>query len=100
MILLWYLIEFVTESAVKNKGMGFIINRAINDMLIRTIITSGTTFVCALCLMIFAGGTVADIALVISIGIFFGTYSSIYVAAPFVVILDQFKSRQSISPRV
>lgn len=80
-----------TEEQYRDKGIGFVINKAINDMLERTIITSGTTFTSALALYIFAGGMVSDIALAICIGIFFGTYSSIYVAAPLVMIMEKFK---------
>lgn len=80
-----------TEGHYREKGIRFIINRAINDMFGRTIITSGTTFISALCLYLFADGTVSDIAFAICIGIFFGTYSSIYVAAPFVLIMDKLK---------
>lgn len=83
-----------TEHIYKDKGYGFIINRSINDMLNRTLITSGTVFVTALCLYIFAGGVVSDIAFAISIGIFFGTYSSVYVAAPFIVIMEKLKLSQ------
>jgi preprotein translocase subunit SecF len=80
-----------TEGHYREKGIHFIINRAINDMFGRTVITSGTTFVSALCLYLFAEGTVSDIAFAICIGIFFGTYSSIYVAAPFVLIVEKMK---------
>jgi hypothetical protein len=58
-----------TENLYKERGYKFIINKAINDMLGRTLITSGTTFTSAICLYIFAGGTVADIAFAICIGI-------------------------------
>lgn len=84
-----------TEHTFKDKGSTFIINRAINDMLGRTLITSGTVFVTALCLYIFAGGVVSDIAFAICIGIFFGTYSSIYVAAPLILIMEKL----NMSPR-
>lgn len=84
-----------TEHVYKNKGYGFIINRSINDMLSRTLITSGTVFVTALCLYIFAGGVVSDIAFAISVGIFFGTYSSVYVAAPLILVMEKLK----LSPR-
>lgn len=78
-----------TEHMYKKEGFGFVINKSINDMLGRTLITSGTVFVSALCLLIFANGVVADIAFAISIGILFGTYSSIYVAAPFILLMDK-----------
>lgn len=80
-----------TESHYREKGSRYIINKAINDMMIRTLITSGTTFVSALCLYFFAGGVVSDIAFAIAVGIFFGTYSSIYVAAPSVLMMEYFK---------
>ncbi len=77
------------EVTYKGRGLGFIINKAINDMFVRTLITSGTVFVSALCLYHFAGGVVSDIAFAICIGVFFGTYSSIYVAAPLILIMDK-----------
>ncbi len=80
-----------TEHKYKDKGFTFIINKAINDMLGRTIITSGTVFVSSLCLFIFANGVVADIAFAICIGILFGTYSSIYVAAPLILLFEKLK---------
>lgn len=80
-----------TETDFKNQDTKFVINRSINDMLGRTVITSGTTFVSALCLWIFAVGDVSDIAFAMTIGIFFGTYSSIYVAAPLMLIAEKFK---------
>lgn len=80
-----------TESHNTNKSLKYIINKAINDMLGRTIITSGTVFVSALCLWIFSTGTVSDIAFAITIGMFFGTYSSIFVAAPLMLVMDKMK---------
>jgi preprotein translocase subunit SecF len=87
----------IRETEHEHNGMDFrfVINRAINDMLGRTIITSGTVFTSALCLYIFAGGTVSDIAFAICIGVAFGTYSSIYVAAPMVLLLDSGKSSRT-----
>jgi preprotein translocase subunit SecF len=80
-----------TEQAHKDRGFTFVINKAINDMLGRTIITSGTVLTSALCLFIFANGVVSDIAFAICIGIIFGTYSSIYVAAPMILFFEKQK---------
>ena len=80
-----------TESHYRHKDYSFVINKSINDMLGRTLITSGTVFTSALCLFIFANGVVADIAFAICIGILFGTYSSIYVAAPMILLFDKMK---------
>jgi preprotein translocase subunit SecF len=84
-----------TEHKFHEKGYAYIINRAINDMFTRTLITSGTTFTSSLCLYFFGGGTVADIAFALAVGIFFGTYSSIYVAAPMVLWMDKLKTRRA-----
>lgn len=81
-----------TEGMYKDKGYTFIINKAINDMIGRTLITSGTVFVSALSLYLFAGGVVSDIAFAIAVGIFFGAYSSIYVAAPLIVVMEKMKN--------
>lgn len=80
-----------TEHLYKGKGFAFIINRSINDMLGRTFITAGSLFVTSLSLYLFADGVVSDIALAITIGIFFGTYSSIYVAAPMIFVMEKLK---------
>jgi preprotein translocase subunit SecF len=81
-----------TESSYRGKDSSFIINKAINDMLGRTFITAGSLALTALCLYLFAGGVVSDIAFVITIGLFFGTYSSIYVAAPLILLMEKLKS--------
>ncbi len=83
--------ETEAEGAYREKGIKFIINKSINDMLGRTVITSSTTLVSALALWIFAGGTIADIAFVLAVGITIGTYSSIYVAAPLIIVFDKLK---------
>lgn len=80
-----------TESMYKNKSSKFIVNKAVNDMLGRTIITAGTVFTSALCLWIFSDGTVSDIAFAVTIGMFFGTYSSVFVAAPLMIFIEKMK---------
>ena len=86
-----------TENTYKHLGIKVVINKAINEMLSRTIITSGTTFVSSLALYLFAGGTVSDIAFAICVGIFFGTFSSIYIAAPLVILIDQLKGKKAVA---
>lgn len=84
-----------TAHAYRHKDFSFVINKSINDMLGRTLITSGTVFISALCLWIFADGVVADISFAISVGIVFGSYSSIYVAAPSILLFQKIKSAQA-----
>jgi preprotein translocase subunit SecF len=80
-----------TEHLYHDKGIKFVINKSINDMFGRTIITSATVFTSALALYVFAEGTVSDIAFAMCVGIVFGSYSSIYVAAPLILIVEKFK---------
>lgn len=87
-----------TEHQYRDRGFKFIINKSINDMLGRTLITSGTVFISSICLLIFANGVVADIAFAISVGILFGSYSSIYVAAPFILLMENVLKPASATP--
>lgn len=67
-----------------------IVNRATNETLARTILTSSTVMFSCLCLMIFGRGTVLfQFGLVMFVGVVFGTYSSIYVAAPIYIWLRE-----------
>jgi SecD/SecF fusion protein len=58
---------------------------AINTTLSRTLITSGTIFVVVLLLFLFGGGAIRGFAFGMLVGVFFGTYSSIFVASALVV---------------
>lgn len=59
------------------------INKAINETLGRTLMTSISTLLACFCLMVFGRGTVlAEFGLIMTVGILIGTYSSVYVAAP------------------
>ncbi|MEO6682899.1 MAG: protein translocase subunit SecD, partial [Ginsengibacter sp.] len=67
---------------MKGASKGTIINRAINDTLSRTIMTSVTVFLVLLTLFIFGGEVTRGFSFAMLIGIVAGTYSSIFVAAP------------------
>ncbi len=62
-----------------------IMNKALNQTLSRTIITSGTVFLATLSLYIFGGGVINDFAFCFLVGILTGTYSSIYIAGALVL---------------
>jgi preprotein translocase subunit SecF len=59
-----------------------LINRSINEVLPRTIMTSGTTLAVLFALVILGGAVIRDFTIVLILGIVIGTYSSIFVAAP------------------
>ncbi len=64
---------------------GTILNKAINDTLARTIMTSLTVFLTLLILFIFGGEVTRGFAFAMLIGVITGTYSSIFVAAPILI---------------
>lgn len=77
------------EVVYKGKDLLFIINRSINDVLSRTVLTSVTTLMAVIALYTFAGGVIEDLAFTLGIGVVVGTYSSVYVAAPLVVLTEK-----------
>ncbi|MDB5191969.1 MAG: protein translocase subunit SecDF [Segetibacter sp.] len=77
--------------AMKGVDNGTIINKAINETLSRTIMTSLTVFLTILCLFIFGGEVTRGFAFAMLIGVVTGTYSSIFVAAP--ILMDFAKDK-------
>ncbi len=73
------------SALMKGTPTATIINRAINETLSRTIMTSVTVFLTILILFIFGGEVTRGFAFAMLIGVATGTYSSIFVAAPFLV---------------
>jgi len=64
----------------------FILNRSINETLSRTIITSGTTLLVVLSLFVLGGGVIHNFAFAMLVGVLVGTYSSIFVASPLLLL--------------
>lgn len=66
-----------------------LINKSINQTLTRSILTSLTTLFAVIALYVLGGEGLNDFALVLLIGIFVGTYSTLYVASPTLLIWDR-----------
>jgi preprotein translocase subunit SecF len=63
-----------------------VINSSINEVLSRTIITSTTVLLSSLALFLFGGEVIHDFSLAMIMGVIVGTYSSIFVASPIVLL--------------
>jgi preprotein translocase subunit SecF len=74
-------------SAFKTESPEVVINKSINNTLSRTIVTSGTTLIVVLVLFLTGGEVLRGFAFALIVGIFVGTYSSVFVAAPVVLEL-------------
>ncbi|MCC5843675.1 MAG: protein translocase subunit SecD [Verrucomicrobia bacterium] len=71
---------------LKGKPYKDIANISINQTLSRTLLTSVTTLLTVLMLLIFGGGAINDFAFALFIGVLVGTYSSIFVATPVMLL--------------
>ncbi len=65
-----------------------VINKSINETLSRTVLTSTTTLIVVLALFILGGGVIHDFAFAMLIGVIVGTYSSVFVASPVLLIWE------------
>jgi preprotein translocase subunit SecF len=75
-----------------------VVNDSINQTLSRTVMSSGLTFLVVVALFFLGGEVLNTFALTLVIGIVVGTYSSIYVAAPIVVIWNELQNRRRPAP--
>lgn len=72
-----------------------VLNRSVNQTLSRTVLTSGTTLAAVLSLLIVGGEALRSFSIALTIGIFVGTYSSIFIAAPTLLLLENWMARRS-----
>ena len=75
---------------MRKRPLTEIFNASINQTLSRTVLTSGFTLLVVIALLIVGTHVLQDFAWALLMGIIFGTYSSIFVAAPVVLELDRF----------
>ena len=65
------------------------INHALNATLSRTVMTSGTTLLVLIALVLFGGSSIFNFALIMTLGIAIGTFSSLFIAAPMLLYFHQ-----------
>ena len=79
--------ENITKLINDNKRT--IINRSLNETLNRTVITSFTTMLVVVILFLYGGIVLQSFAVTLMIGIFIGTYSSLYIASPIMFYFEE-----------
>lgn len=84
----------IRENLASNRReeLADVVNRAINQTLSRTVLTSGLTFLTVLSLYIFGGEVLHGFSFALVVGILIGTYSSIAVAAPMLVAYQDWRA--------
>ena len=65
-----------------------VLNLSVNQTLSRTVLTSGTTLLALLSLFFLGGDVIRPFAFAMLIGVLVGTYSSIYIASPLLLLLE------------
>ena len=72
-----------------------VVTHALNITLSRTIMTSGTTLTVLLILLSIGGSSIFSLSLVMVIGVLFGTFSSLFIAAPLLVFFEKKEKNQA-----
>jgi preprotein translocase subunit SecF len=88
----------IRENIRKNprQNLSDFINASINQTLSRTILTSLTVFLVVLALYLFGGTVIHDFAFVLLVGVVFGTYSSVFIASPLVLVWEKYSPSRRI----
>jgi preprotein translocase subunit SecF len=68
-------------------------NRAVNQTLSRTVMTSGLTFLTVIALFIWGGPVLSGFSFALVCGIIVGTYSSVFVASPIVLFWHNYADK-------
>ncbi len=85
----------IRENLLKREGaFGDIVNYSINQTVVRSINTSFTVMLVLLAVFLFGGESVKNFVLTLIIGVFFGTYSSIFIASPILVEWQKLGARK------
>jgi preprotein translocase subunit SecF len=79
---------------MRRETLDNVVNLSINQTLSRTVLTSGLTFLTALALWLFGGQVLNGFAFALVAGIIFGTYSSIFIAAPILLYLREWMEKR------
>jgi preprotein translocase subunit SecF len=82
------------KNASRHESMQDIVNRAINQTLRRTLLTSFSTLLVVLSVLILGGEALRNLSFALLLGIIFGTYSSIFIASPIMMMFYKRKLTQ------
>ena len=87
----------IRENLKQQTGEQFeeVVGRSLNETIVRSVNTSLTVILVLLAVYFFGGATTKYFALIMAIGMFVGTYSSIFIASPLLVSWQKFSQRKS-----
>lgn len=79
------------------QSMRILVNRALNATLSRTAITSGTTLLVLIALLGLGGSSIFSFALVMAVGVVFGTLSSWFIACPLMLFFHRKEEKEELA---
>jgi preprotein translocase subunit SecF len=84
----------------RKEPLASIVNRSINETLSRTVMTSGLTFLVVVALFFLGGEVLRGFSFVLLAGIIVGTYSSIFIASPLVIMWEDWTAKRQAAAQV
>jgi preprotein translocase subunit SecF len=87
--------ENLRSAAGRRERLEDVINRSVNQTLGRTVMTSGLTFLTVIALFLFGGPVLHGFSFALVVGIIVGTYSSVFVASPIVLVWHNWADQRS-----
>ena len=81
------------QDRYRRRDLPNLINGSINETLTRTAATSITTMLAILALMVMGGSVIKSFAFAMFLGIIFGTYSTVFVASPLILFMEDLKPK-------
>jgi preprotein translocase subunit SecF len=82
----------------RKESLEAVMNRAVNQTLSRTVMTSGLTFLTVIALFIFGGPVLGGFSFALVCGIIVGTYSSVFIASPIVLFWHNYADSRRKTP--
>ncbi len=83
------------EQSSQRKPIVDLMNEGLTETLGRTILTAGTTFTVCVVMFMLGGGVIHDFFFTLWVGIIAGTYSTLFVASPLVLLLYRYTTNRS-----
>ena len=84
---------------MRDKKFSQIVNLSVNETLSRTILTSATVFFVTLAMNIWGTGVIRDFAFAMNVGVIIGTFSSVFIASPILIWLNEKSLAAQKKPR-
>lgn len=84
------------QSVISKINFGETVGRSLSQSYVRSISTSSTVILVLLALFFFGPITTKYFSLMLAAGMFFGTYSSIFLASPLLVLVEEWQKKKSV----